>query len=515
MIDLSAFHASALWPHIVACYGATLLPLVAGLPPIVAIVESVYVMTGREIWRQIARFWGKLLGIALLMWMIGSMVLVVLYGADPDRFTRYFHGMPGPAPVLLLTPLVYAGGVYLWRLFGDWWGLGRLQHLLITWLWMPLSALAVLKVALGYGLMDNPAGASLDPAGMQVWIRDVPAALLNPAAQARFLHLIGSCYLTAATLVLSASAWYLLRGRNVQIARRSMTVAAGFGLAAALSLAVLGDRDGYAGSPGQQMRVAAIAAEWHTQPAPASLTLLGIPDPDGRVTRAALRVPWMLGLDVTHSWRKPVAGLDDLEAANASRIRRGYAELMALDSRNASPREAGTLAGHAAADADLGYGLLVLRHARLPMRQGGDAIAAATRDTIPGVPLLFWAFRAMALLGAYGLALFGSSFWLASRRRLDRRGFLRVAAWSWPVPWAAAALGWLASEAGRGPWLVDGLLPVAGTSAAGSETVVAAIAYTAIAGLFVAGAVLTARLVRLGPDGAKIWPVDSDQARKY
>ena len=124
--------------------------------------------------------------------------------------------------------------------------------------------------------------------------------------------------------------------------------------------------------------------------------------------------------------------------------------------------------------------------------------------------------RVVVALGAVaGQSLFGSSFWLASRRRLDRRGFLRVAAWSWPVPWAAAALGWLASEAGRGPWLVDGLLPVAGTSAAGSETVVAAIAYTAIAGLFVAGAVLTARLVRLGPDGAKIWPVDSDQARKY
>lgn len=515
MIELSSFHASALWPHIVALYAATLLPLVAGLPPILAIMESVYVMTGREIWRQIARYWGKLFGIALLMWAIGSIVLIVLYGADPDRFTRYLHGMPPLALTLLLTPFVFAGGVYLWRLYSDWWGLGRLPHLLVAWLWMALSTLAVLKIAVGYGLMDNASGAWLDPATLQVWIRDVPSALLNPAAQARFLHLLGYSYLAAATLVLSASAWYLLRGRNVQIARRSMTVAASFGLAAALSLAVLGDRDGYAGSPGQQMRVAAIAAEWQTQPAPAPFVLFGRPDPGNRTTRATLRVPWLQGLAVTHSWRTPVAGLDELEAANASRIRRGLTEFMALDTRGAPVREAGSAAALAAANPDLGYGLLLLRHVRTPLQRDGDAVAAAARDTLPNVPLLFWAFRGMALLGVYAIALFGAAFWLASRRRLGRRDFLRLAAWSLPLPWLAGALGWLVSEAGRGPWLIDGLLPITQTQMTVAGSLIGAIACIAIAGLFVAGAVLAMRLIRLGPDGLKIWPVDPDAAKQY
>ncbi|WP_426663920.1 cytochrome ubiquinol oxidase subunit I [Rhodanobacter aciditrophus] len=515
MIDLSSFHASASWPHIVAFYCATLLPLVAGLPPVIAIAESVHVMTGREIWRGIARFWGKLFGIALLMWAIGAMVLIVLYAVDPGRFGRYFQGIPGVAPILLLTPVVLAGGLYLWRLFSDWRNLGRLPHLLVTWLWMPLSALAVLKIALGYGLMDNPAGAFLDPASMRVRIGDVPSALLNPAAQAWFLHLIGSCYLTAATLVLSVSAWYLLRGRNVQIARRSMTVAAAFGLAAALSLAVLGDHEGYAGSPGQQMRIAAIAAEWHTQPAPASLAIVGLPDQGRRATRFALRIPWALGLGATHSWRKPVAGLDDLEAANASRIRRGLTEFMALDARDAFPQGDGPYAGSAAANPDLGYGLLTLRHVRAPTQRSGDATAAAARDTIPNVPLLFWAFRGMALLGACGILLFACAFWLASRRRFERRGFLRIAVWSLPLPWVAGALGWLVGEAGRGPWLVDGLLPVTATRATESETIVAAIACTAIAGLFATGAALVVRLVRRGPDGLRIWPADSNPAKKY
>ncbi|MBD8898568.1 cytochrome ubiquinol oxidase subunit I [Rhodanobacter sp. DHG33] len=89
----------------------------------------------------------------------------------------------------------------------------------------------------------------------------------------------------------------------------------------------------------------------------------------------------------------------------------------------------------------------------------------------------------------YCIALFGVAFWLASRRRLDRRGFLRFAAWSPPVPWVAGALGWLVSEAGRGPWLIDGLLPVTEAHATGVEVIIGTIAYTTVTSLFVACAV--------------------------
>ena len=85
-------------------------------------------------------------------------------------------------------------------------------------------------------MLDNPLGVDLDPGSLRLWIRDWPAVLLNPAAQSRFVHLMGACYLTAAAVVLAVSAWYLLHGRNVRIARRSLTVAAAFGFAAALSV---------------------------------------------------------------------------------------------------------------------------------------------------------------------------------------------------------------------------------------------------------------------------------------
>ena len=96
MIGPAGFDVSALWPQVVALYCAALLPLAAGLPPIIAVIESVYVMTGREIWKQTARFWGKLFGVVLLMWAVGSIVLTILYAVDPGRFTKHIHGMPSP-----------------------------------------------------------------------------------------------------------------------------------------------------------------------------------------------------------------------------------------------------------------------------------------------------------------------------------------------------------------------------------------------------------------------------------
>ena len=515
MIGAPGFDVSALWPQLGALYCATLLPLAAGLPPIIAIIESVYVMTGREIWKQIARFWGRLFGVALLAWAVGSTVLTILYAADSNRFTRHLHGVPSPALIVFLLPLVLAFGLLFWNWFRDWWNPHRVRHLLVTWLWVPLSGIAVFKVAAGYGLLDNPAGVELDPGSLQVWIYDLPAVLMNPAAQSRFVHLMGACYLVAATLVLSVSAWYLLRDRNVRIARRSLTVAASFGFAAALSLAVLGDRSGYAASPGQRMQIAAIAAAWHTQSAPASFTIFGIPDSDRRVTHAAVDIPWLLGLGATHSWKKPVAGLDELESVNASRIRDGMAAFTTLDTPWADPAGVSGPVFDVDDDPNLGYALLLLRSAPDPARASNDQIAAAARSTIPNVPLLFWTFRIMALLGVYSIALFGCAFWLASKRRLEQRAFLKVAAWSLPLPWVAVALGWITSEAGRGPWLVDGLLPVTAPHASRPEAIIGIIGCAAIAVLYVAGAVLLARLVRLGPEGLKFWPVDSGQTGKY
>ena len=109
--------------------------------------------------------------------------------------------------------------------------------------------------------------------------------MFNPTAQAKFVHTVSAGYVTASLFVLGISSWYLLKGRDIEFARRSFRVAAAFGFASALSVIVLGDESGYTVSESQQTKLAAMEAMWHTEPAPAAFNLFAIPRRKGAAQR--------------------------------------------------------------------------------------------------------------------------------------------------------------------------------------------------------------------------------------
>src|ERR1700722_14378486 len=147
--------------------------------------------------------------------------------------------------------------------------------------------------------MQHPIGARFNPDTMRMEVTDFSQVIFNPVAQAKFVHTVSAGYVTGAIFVLSISAFYMLRGRHVELAKRSMTVAASFGLASALSVVVLGDESGYTAGENQKMKIAAIESMWETEPAPASFTVFGLPDIKNHVTHFEVKVPWMLGLIAT------------------------------------------------------------------------------------------------------------------------------------------------------------------------------------------------------------------------
>jgi cytochrome d ubiquinol oxidase subunit I len=332
--------------------------------------------------------------------------------------------------------------------------------------------------------------------------------LFNPVAQAKFVHTVAAGYVMGSIFVLSISAWYLLRGRNIAIAKRSMAVAASFGLACSISVVVLGDESGYLDGENQKMKVASIEAEWQTEPAPASFTLFGLPDVAARRTHAAVKIPWLLGLIATRSVDQTVLGIDDLVARARSRIVTGieaYAALQLLRAAPAGAPDAEVLRRFTAAEADLGYALLLLRFTDNPAAATPEQIDAAAWSTVPNVPVLFWSFRVMVGLGLFFIALFATAFYLATRHRFERHPwFLKLALFSLPLPWIAIELGWIVAEYGRQPWAVDGVLPtflgVSRTSVGNVwfSLVGFAVFYSALA---VVDAFLMVRTIRRGPDG--------------
>jgi cytochrome d ubiquinol oxidase subunit I len=334
--------------------------------------------------------------------------------------------------------------------------------------------------------------------------------LLNPVAQAKFVHTVAAGYVVGSVFVLAISAWYLLRGRNAALAKRSMAVAASFGLACALSVVVLGDESGYLASANQKMKVAAIEAEWHTEPPPAGFTLFGFPDVKARTTHMALTVPWLLGLIATRSVDEPVEGIDELVAQARSRIESGIEAHRALQQLRSNPQDPVAQASFEAHQADLGYGLLLLRYVRNPADATAQQVNAAAWSTVPDVPVLFWCFRLMVALGLFFIALFAVAFYLSTRHRYEQnRWFLRIALASLPLPWIAAELGWVVAEYGRQPWAIDGVLPTfLGVSTVPAGNVAASLAgfivfYSALA---VVEVYLMVRTIGRGPDGLGYWP---------
>ncbi len=199
--------------------------------------------------------------------------------------------------------------------------------------------------------------------------------------------------------VLGISSWYLLRGRDPSFAVRSFAVAAGFGLASALSVIVLGDESGYTTGEVQKVKLAVIEAEWETEKPPASFTVIGFPDQEAEKTNFAIKVPWMMGLIATRSIDTPVTGIKDLKKEHEARIRNGMKAYAALQRIKGGDDSAEAHAEFGRLKADLGYGLLLRKYTRNVVDATPEQIRAAVDDTIPNVATMFWSFRIMVGLG--------------------------------------------------------------------------------------------------------------------
>jgi len=360
--------------------------------------------------------------------------------------------------------------------------------------------------------MQNPVGARFNAQTMRMEVSNFADVLTNPVAQAKFVHTVSAGYVVASIFVLGVSSWYLLKGRHVALAKRSMTVAASFGLAASLSVVLLGDESGYLSTEHQKMKLAAIEAMWKTEPAPAAFTAFGFPDQEARETHYAVHIPAVMGLIGTRSLNTVIPGIEEMVKRAEVRIRSGLMAYDALQQIRAAGGTAGLSQGLVSQfedhGQDMGYALLLKRYVDDPRKASPEQISQAALDTVPWVAPLYWSFRIMVGLGMLFILLTLTFFVLSARRTLDRhRWLLKVAVWFIPLPWIAAECGWIVAELGRQPWVIEGVLPTAvAVSNLGAGTLLLTIAiftliYTV---LFVIEMKLMLKAIRKGPDMSPI-----------
>ena len=455
MVELSRWQFAA-----TAMYHFLFVPLTLGMVWMLVIMESVYVMTGRQIYKDMTKFWGKLFGINFALGVTTGLTMEFQFGTNWSYYSHYVGDVFGAPLAIEGLMAFFLESTFIGLFFLGWDRLTKVQHLTVTFLMALGSNLSALWILIANGWMQNPVGSEFSFETMRMEMTSFTELLLNPVAQVKFVHTVAAGYVTAAMFVAGISAWYMLKGRDLAFAKRSFSVAVGFGLASILSVILLGDESGYEVGDVQKTKLAAIEAEWETEPAPAAFTVIGFPSNADEETHGAVKVPWLLGLIATRSLDEPVTGLKDLMKQHEIRIRSGmiaYAYLQRLRGGEDTPGNRASFEEH---KADLGYGLLLKRYTDNPAEATEEQIQLAVKDSIPEVAPLFWSFRVMVAAGFWMLMLIVLGFYYNARRRVqDKRWLLWLFVLSIPVPWVAAETGWFVAEFGRQPWAIGEVLP--------------------------------------------------------
>lgn len=495
-----------------ALYHFLFVPLTLGLSALVATMETVYYFSRKPIWRQMTKFWGVLFGINFVLGVSTGIVMEFQFGMNWSYYSHYVGDIFGAPLAIEGLMAFFLESTFVGLFFFGWDRMSRGAHLVAAWCVALGSNFSALWILIANGWMQNPAGSTFNPETMRMEVASFKDVLFNPIAQSKFVHTVAAGYVTAAIFVVGISAWYLLKGRHVAIAKRSIAVASAFGLCASIGVIVLGDEAGYELGKFQPMKLAAMEGMWNTEPAPAGFNVIAFFDVNSPEvaaqtrsageTVASIHIPWVMGLIGTRTLTTEIAGMNELAfgvrhipltehtvpvRSSVDRIRSGLVAYNALREIRIGMANGEYSAFDAAPEslksqvrehiADYGYALLFrgattgatngvnspdLSHLLNGSRESETQIYQAAAETIPMVGLNFWSFRIMVGIGFYLFLFMAVVFCASVRRNIEkRRLLLKVAVFSIPLPWIAAELGWCLAEFGRQPWSIQDVLPTA------------------------------------------------------
>ena len=479
------------------------VPLTLGMTFMLAIMESVYVMTGKEIYKQMTKFWGKLFGINFAIGVATGLTMEFQFGMNWSYYSHYVGDIFGAPLAIEGLMAFFLESTFVGLFFFGWDRMSKEKHLMATWLVALGSNFSALWILIANGWMQYPVGSEFNFESMRMEMTSFTEVMFNPVAQVKFVHTVSAGYVTAAIFVLAISSYYLLKGRDIAFARRSFAIAASFGLLSVLSVIVLGDESGYELGDVQQVKLAAVEAEYETHPAPAPFTLIGLPNDETQEVDYAVQVPYAMGIIATRSLDEEVTGLKDHKIAHRERILSGIKAYELLDKvRTGEATEAERAVFEQHKD-DMGYAMLLEPFTDNISEPSEEALAKAVEYSIPAVAPLFWSFRIMVASGFAMLVLFALAFYYSTKHQITKpRWLLKAALWSLPLPWIASEAGWFVAEYGRQPWSIAEILPVhtSLSNLSVSDVVITMVAYSSFyAVMFVAAFYLMQKYARKGP----------------
>ncbi|EQA01041.1 cytochrome ubiquinol oxidase subunit I [Glaesserella parasuis] len=515
---LDVVELSRLQFALTALYHFLFVPLTLGLSFVLVVMETLYVTTGKEVYKDMTKFWGKLFGINFALGVTTGITMEFQFGTNWSYYSHYVGDIFGAPLAIEGLMAFFLESTFIGLFFFGWDRLSKGKHLLTTFAVAFGSNFSALWILVANGWMQSPVGSEFNFETMRMEMVSFSDLVLNPVTQSKFLHTVSAGYTCGAIFVLGVSAYYILKGRDLGFARRSFSVGASFGLVAIISVLIMGDESGYEIGKAQPVKLAAMEGEFETHPAPAAWNAFVIPNTAEMKNEVAIAVPYAAGIIATRSLDTEIKGLKDLREENVQRVRNGIVAYGLLEKLRSGNYTAEDKEAFKAVQKDLGFGLLLKPYTDKVVDATEEQILKAAADTIPNVGPTFWSFRIMMIAGGLMLLLIIAAFVQNVRGTVGTKPLLlKALLWGIPLPWIAIESGWFLAEYGRQPWAVYEVLPT-GVANSALTTADLWIAIGLLCGLYTLFLVVEMYLMfkygRLGPSALKTGRYHFEQSAK-
>ncbi len=465
------------------------VPLTIGLGVIIAIMETYYVRTGNEFWKRTTKFWMKIFAINFAIGVATGIILEFQFGTNWSNYSWFVGDIFGAPLAIEGIFAFFLESTFFAIMFFGWNKVNKNVHLLSTWLVALGTILSALWILVANAWMQYPAGMEFNPETARNEMVDFWAVALSPVALNKFIHTVTNCFVLGSVVVVGISSWYLLKKREEEFSRKSIRIASVFGLVSLIVLIWSGDGSAYHVAKKQPMKLAAMEGLYISQPG-TPIVAFGVLNPKKTIEKLerdslgyAIEKPYLfnisipkgLSLLVDRELNSFVPGIEDIIQGGYKYIDENGTEQTALPIRERMAR------GKQAVDA-----LALYHKAKEAGDEEGKNMALGTlkenfphfgygfiekpTDVVPNVPLTFYAFRIMVILGGFFLLLLTLAIYLERKGQLSRkRWFLYTAIVSIPLVYICTQAGWIVAEVGRQPWTIQDLLTT-GASVSGVST---------------------------------------------
>ncbi len=476
-----------------AIYHWLFVPLTLGLAVIMGICETLWYRKRDTFWRDTAMFWQRLFGINFAMGVATGIILEFEFGTNWSNYSWFVGDIFGAPLAIEGIVAFFMESTFVAVMYFGWKKVSPGFHLASTWLTGLGATISAWWILVANAWMQYPVGCEFNPDTMRNEMVDFFAVALSPFAIGKFCHTVISAWIIGAVFVMAVSCWYLMKRREVRLAKESIKIAAIVGLIATLGAAFTGHISGQQVAKYQPMKLAAMEALYNggtDQGLTAVAWVNPLCQPDFEKQESAplkIDMPYALSIMATNDPHGFVPGINDIlngytrpdgtrEPSVDEKIARGQQAITALAAYRKAKQEG-------AGESVLNSQLSIIKE---NMPYFGYGYVKDKKDIVPYVPVNFWAFRIMVGLGCLFILYFAVMTVLSFRipylsvivRRLlatvgilpethaDMHEITGLPAWHYwtaialvPLAYIASESGWLVAEFGRQPWTIQDMLP--------------------------------------------------------